>query len=190
MRSNQLHPVHPPLTEWGPVPPALEAVASGLQPPARSPGPRPRGCPLTELMPLRGPDGTEWVAYIEGVPPEPAGLLGRRAVLPGRRLRFDSAGESRTTGQVPAGAPFLAAARLVQLLAASSPFPPPAAPARPSARVRLRRWVGHDLRPRARRLYRRIVGEVGSWGPRWERLRMQVHHGLAVLLGEARRVFR
>lgn len=190
MRSHQLHPVHPPLTEWGPVPPTLEAIASGVQPPARSPEPRPRGCPLTELMPLSGPDGTEWVAYIEGVPPEPAGLLGRRAVLPGRRLRFDSAGESRTTGQVPAGAPFLAATRLVQLLAASDPFPPPQAPARPSAGVRLRRWLGNDLRPRTRRLSRWVVREVGSWGPRWERLKTQVHHGMAVLLGEARRVFR
>ena len=140
-------------------------------------------------MPLSGPDGTEWVAYVEGVPPEPVGILGRRTVLPGRRLRFDSAGESRTTGRVPAGAPFLTAARLVALLTASDPFPPPAAPARPPAHVRLRR-LSEDLRSWARQLRRRAASAAARWAPRWDLMRTQVHHGVVVLLGGARRVLR
>jgi hypothetical protein len=47
-------------------------------------------------------------------------------VLPGRRLRFDSATESRFTTSVPAGSPWLAEARLQTLLDEARPGQPPA----------------------------------------------------------------
>ncbi|MGH2709463.1 MAG: hypothetical protein ACRDJK_14380, partial [Actinomycetota bacterium] len=59
----------------------------------------PRGNALTESMPLLASDGIRWLAYIEGVPPDPPRWLWRQAVLPGRRLRFDSANESRVTSR-------------------------------------------------------------------------------------------
>ncbi len=95
----------------------------------------PRGNPLTESTPFTDADGVCWLAYIEGVP---AGRLPRRrgrVALPGRRLRFDSAPESRTTTQVPAGSPFLSDARLQRLLDTAQPVPPPP-PSRRSSDVR------------------------------------------------------
>jgi hypothetical protein len=95
----------------------------------------PRGNPLTQSTSFTDADGVCWLAYIEGVP---AGRLARwrgRVTLPGRRLRFDSAPESRTTTDVPAGSPFLSDARLQRLLDAAQPVPPPP-PSRRSSDVR------------------------------------------------------
>jgi hypothetical protein len=95
----------------------------------------PLGNPLTESMPFADADGVCWLAYVEAVP---AGRFPRRqdgVTLPGRRLRFDSATESRTTTPVPAGSPFLSDARLQRLLDAAQPVPPPP-PSRRSSDVR------------------------------------------------------
>jgi hypothetical protein len=77
----------------------------------------PRGNPLTESMELTDRDGRGWLVYIEGGQVSDPGRQRRAAtVLPDRHLRFDSASESRFTALVPAGSPFLAAARLQSLL--------------------------------------------------------------------------
>jgi hypothetical protein len=76
----------------------------------------PRGNPLTESMEFKDRKGVVWLAYIEGAPLTQSEQRGRVAVLPDRRLRFDSAIESRFTSHVPAGSPFLAEARLQALL--------------------------------------------------------------------------
>jgi len=83
----------------------------------------PRGDPLTEVMELSTPDGVRWVAYIDRIPAPPPRRLMARTVLPGRRLRFDSATESRASRDVPAGSPFLAERRLLDLVAASPILP-------------------------------------------------------------------
>ena len=95
----------------------------------------PRGNPLTESMPFTDADGVCWLAYIEGVPAGRLPRLRGRVTLPGRRLRFDSAPESRTTTPVPAGSPFLSEARVRRLLDAAQPVPPPP-PNRRSSDVR------------------------------------------------------
>jgi hypothetical protein len=98
----------------------------------------PRGNALTEVMELTARDGGHWVAYIEGFPSVHARRLFPQTVLPGRRLRFDSAAESRVSGEVPAGSPFLSERRLLALLAASPVLPlVETAPAAPS---RVARW--------------------------------------------------
>jgi hypothetical protein len=84
----------------------------------------PRGNPLTQSMEFTDPSGAVWLAYIEGAVAPAAPERGSTTVLPGRHLRFDSAGESRYTSQLPAGSPFLAEARLQSLLEASVPEPP------------------------------------------------------------------
>jgi hypothetical protein len=84
----------------------------------------PRGNPLTESMPFTARDGTCWLAYIEGIPLDPALRWRHQAVLPGRCLRFDSATESRVSTQLPAGSPFLTDARLQDLLDAAQPVHP------------------------------------------------------------------
>lgn len=73
-------------------------------------------------MPFTARDGGHWMVYIEGIP-EPRGRLWPRATIPGRYLRFDSAAESRVTTEVPAGSPFLAVARLQDLLDRAHPVP-------------------------------------------------------------------
>jgi hypothetical protein len=83
----------------------------------------PRGNPLTETMPFTDPDGVRWLVYIEGVPPDPQRRRWGQAVLPGRRLRFDSATESRTSIHVPAGSPYLTEERLQGLLDQAHPVP-------------------------------------------------------------------
>jgi hypothetical protein len=84
----------------------------------------PRGTALTPVMELTGPDGVQWVAYVEGVPPVRHWRLLSETVLPGRRVRFDSADESRVSSTVPAGSPFLTERRLQALLAGAKSFPP------------------------------------------------------------------
>ncbi len=70
----------------------------------------------------------------------PRSLL-KQTVLPRRRLRFDSASESRVNPELPAGAPFLTEGRLLGLLGLSRSLqavePPPPSRARP----RRRRWI-------------------------------------------------
>lgn len=95
----------------------------------------PHGNPLTESTPFTDADGVCWLAYIEGVPAGRPPRLRARVTLPGRRLRFDSALESRTTTRVPAGSPFLSDAGLRLLLDAAQPVPPPP-PSRRSSDVR------------------------------------------------------
>ncbi len=96
----------------------------------------PRGIPLTEQMPFTGRDGTPWIAYIEGAPPEYPWGMWYRTMLPGRRLRFDSHAESRAAPTVPAGAPFLSESRLQLLLESAQPVPPPP----PLPRTRYKPW--------------------------------------------------
>ena len=86
----------------------------------------PRGNPLTLSMTFTDRDGAVWLAYVEGAEPAPTGRLRKPTVLPGRRLRFDSATESRFTTSVPAGSPWLAEARLQSLLDEARPDQPPA----------------------------------------------------------------
>lgn len=95
----------------------------------------PQGNPLTESTPFTDADGVCWLAYIEGVPPSRSPRLRGRVTLPGRRVRFDSALESRTTTHVAAGSPFLSDARLRRLLDTAQPVPPPP-PSRRSSDVR------------------------------------------------------
>jgi hypothetical protein len=73
-------------------------------------------------MPFTDRDVVHWLVYIEGVPPDPRPRRWDRAVLPGRRLRFDSATESRITLQVPAGSPYLAERQLQLLLDQAQPL--------------------------------------------------------------------
>jgi hypothetical protein len=69
--------------------------------------------------------GTCWLVYVEPAPPA-APLRRSAAVLPGRRLRFDSLERSLVVSPVPAGSPFLPDGRLHRLLADAGPVPPPA----------------------------------------------------------------
>ncbi len=95
----------------------------------------PRGDPLTESMPFTDAEGVCWLAYVEAVPPGRPPRRPDQAMLPGRRLRFESATESRATTHVPAGAPFLGDAGLRRLLDGAQPVPAPP-PSRRSSDVR------------------------------------------------------
>jgi len=81
----------------------------------------PRGNALTDTMPFTDRDEVHWLVYIEGVPPDPRSRRWGQTVLPGRRLRFDSAMDSRITIPVPAGSPYLTAHRLQSLLDQAQP---------------------------------------------------------------------
>jgi len=83
----------------------------------------PRGTALTPTMEFTGPDGVAWSAYIEGAPPVRQRRWLRQTLLPARRIRFDSAAESRVTATVPAGSPFLPERRLLAMLAGSTSLP-------------------------------------------------------------------
>lgn len=74
-----------------------------------------RGNPLTHSVTFVDTSGTCWLVYVEPAPPEPA-LWPNAAVIPGRRLRFDSLERSVTVSPFPAGAPFLQERMLQQLL--------------------------------------------------------------------------
>jgi hypothetical protein len=84
----------------------------------------PRGNPLTESMEFSDRDGAVWLVYIESASGPPGWQLEISSALPDRHLRFDSASESRFTSHLPAGAPFLAEARLQSLLDEAQPDPP------------------------------------------------------------------
>ena len=75
----------------------------------------PRGNALTENVSFTDRDDVQWLVYVEGFPLSRDGWRGR-ARLPERRLRFDSAFDSRATAVLPAGAPFLRGEQLQSLL--------------------------------------------------------------------------
>ena len=81
----------------------------------------PRGNAHTDWVAITDADGTSWLCYVEPVTPEES-FRRSAAVLPGRRLRFDSLERSLCVSSVPAGAPFLSEARLHQLLAEAGPL--------------------------------------------------------------------
>ncbi len=128
------------LTQWtremqAVRPAAPETPAPGRRSPSRrkkvavKPSATPlyeRGNPLTQSMRFTDRDGAVWLAYVEGAEPAPTGRLRKSTVLPGRRLRFDSATESRFAARVPAGSPWLAEARLQSLLDEARPDQRPA----------------------------------------------------------------
>jgi len=130
------------LTEWTKEMQAVRPVAAEAPKPKRRSASRskkavvsasrtplyPRGNPLTLEMSFTDRNGAVWLAYIEGAEPPPTRRR-RKAVLPGRRLRFDGATESRFTSNVPAGCPFLTEARLQALLDEARPDHPSAEPA-------------------------------------------------------------
>jgi hypothetical protein len=81
-----------------------------------------RGNALTPTVNFVDRDHTSWLVYIEPGPAEPA-LWPNAALIPGRRLRFDSVEQSVTvTGSIPAGAPYLGDARLQALLDEAEPL--------------------------------------------------------------------
>jgi hypothetical protein len=101
----------------------------------------PRGTPLTDSVVLTDDAGSSWLVYVEPSPPE-ATFRRSAAVLPGRRLRFDSLERSLVVSPSPAGSPFLPDARLHRLLAAARPVPPaPSAAGRGLVRSRALRSV-------------------------------------------------
>ena len=102
----------------------------------------PRGNALTDTMPFTDRDEVHWLVYIEGVPPDPPSQRWGQTVLPGRRLRFDSAMESRTTIPVPAGSPYLTDHRLQSLLDQAQPVF--AGSRSPAAAMRMRRSLPSD----------------------------------------------
>lgn len=127
----------------------------------------PRGNPLTESMPFLASDGVHWLAYIEGVPSDPPPRLWRQVVLPGRRLRFDSANESRVTSHLPAGSPFLTDGRLQSLLDEAQLVPSPASS--PTWRSRGSTILRHPVIEWVTR-----AGELGrvmlaGWSQQWRR---------------------
>jgi hypothetical protein len=111
-----------------------------------------RGTPLTPVVELTGPDGIQWIAYVEGIPPVRHWHLLSETVLPGRRMRFDSGDDSRVNPTVPAGSPFLAGRGLQALLAGATSLPQSqsASPSRSS--LPPRRWH----RSRAGRAWARV----------------------------------
>jgi hypothetical protein len=82
---------------------------------------RPSGDALTESISFADRNGVEWLVYIEGLPLRRQIEWPRRTRMPGRALRFDCDVESRRTGVVPAGAPFLQRDRLEHLLDGAQP---------------------------------------------------------------------
>lgn len=99
-----------------------------------------RGNPLTHSVTFVDRSDTCWLVYVEPAPAEPA-LWPNAAVLPGRRLRFDSVDTSLVMAPFPAGAPFLQEQALQALLdnarpvgAAHRPAVAPPRPVRSAAR--------------------------------------------------------
>ena len=118
-------------TKRAPRSKAAEAASAPVAPPAPAKPSYARGNPLTHSVTFVDSSGTCWLVYVEPAPPQPA-LWPNAAVLPGRRLRFDSLERSVTVFPFPAGAPFLQEQALQVLLdqargGASSPAPVPVA---------------------------------------------------------------
>jgi hypothetical protein len=124
--------------------------------------PLPAGVPLTDSMELTDRDGACWLVYIEGIPRPAARFRTEPRGFPGRRLRFDSAVESRVITPVPAGSPFLTEARLQQLLDHAGPVDAVRTPIPPSARPGL--WLVGAVRRGVRRTVSALTGSVQrSW---------------------------
>lgn len=102
----------------------------------------PRGNALTDTMPFTDRGAVHWLVYVEGVPPDPPSRRWGQTVLPGRRLRFDSAMESRITIPVPAGSPYLTDQRLQSLLDQAQPVF--AGSRSPAAAMRMRHSLPSD----------------------------------------------
>lgn len=104
-----------------------EPVQAQPAPPAYA-----RGNPLTHTVNFTDDSGQPWLVYLEPCPATPS-LWPNAAVIPGRRIRFDSHELSLAVTPVPAGAPFLSADRLKALFEAATPIgdPPPPAPVPP-----------------------------------------------------------
>jgi hypothetical protein len=83
--------------------------------------------PLTDAVTLTDPTDTCWLVYVEPAPAETP-LRRSAAVLPGRRLRFDSLERSLVVSPIPAGSPFLPDGRLLGLLETAQPLPPTVPP--------------------------------------------------------------
>ena len=97
--------------------------------------PNPPCVPLTDVMELTGRDGEPWVVYVEAIPSRrPQRWRSAPELLPDRRLRFDSASESRVLVPVPAGSPFLADRRLQELLDRAAPLDATTPTAQPPVR--------------------------------------------------------
>jgi hypothetical protein len=182
-----LHSRHPhadPPTEWAP----LEPEPGPATPPPGEfdlgpvPATRARGLPLTDTMPLTTPDGVRWIAYVEGFPRE-SPRFRHRTILPGRRLRFDSASGSWISPVVPAGAPFLSQARLRELLRRAQPFPSPATPPRIPTCVVIWRWMAGRL-ARAVRWGFAMAGETHR---RWREDRASAAARLHLAMASIRR---
>lgn len=110
---------------------AVEQAPAPVTSPAPAKPSYARGNPLTHSVTFIDSTGTCWLVYVEPAPPLPA-LWPNAAVLPGRRLRFDSLEHSVTVSPFPAGAPFLQEQALQLLLdqartGSSHPVPAPVA---------------------------------------------------------------
>lgn len=102
-------------TKRAPRSKAVEQAPVPVAPPAPAKPSYARGNPLTHSVTFIDSAGTCWLVYVEPAPPQPA-LWPNAAVLPGRRLRFDSLEHSATIFPFPAGAPFLQEQALQLLL--------------------------------------------------------------------------
>ena len=102
-------------TKRAPRSKAVESDPVPVTPPEPAKPSYARGNPLTHSVTFVDTSGTCWLVYVEPAPPQPA-LWPNAAVLPGRRLRFDSLDQSVTVSPFPAGAPFLQEQALQQLL--------------------------------------------------------------------------
>jgi len=102
-------------TKRAPRSKAIEPTPVPVAPPAPAKPSYARGNPLTYSVTFVDSSGTAWLVYVEPAPPLPA-LWPNAAVLPGRRLRFDSLEHSVMVSPFPAGAPFLQEQALQLLL--------------------------------------------------------------------------
>ena len=102
-------------TKRAPRSKAVEQAPAPVAAPAPAKPSYARGNPLTHSVTFIDSSGTCWLVYVEPAPPQPA-LWPNAAVLPGRRLRFDSLEHSVTVSPFPAGAPFLQEQALQLLL--------------------------------------------------------------------------
>jgi hypothetical protein len=149
-------------------------------------------------MPFTALDGENWLAYVEGMPADPPPRWRHRAVIPGRRLRFDSAFDSRVSSVLPAGSPFLPEALLRELLEAAEPLPPPVHPTRRRDNTHSRsksvtRW--------ATQARNQVRSTAADWAERWRegagqrqalrdrgrQLMSDAYHAVAALLSEGLR---
>jgi hypothetical protein len=135
-----------------------------------------RGNPLTHSVTFTDTEGTCWLVYVEPAPPAPA-LWPGAAIIPGRRLRFDSVDVSATTMPFPAGAPFLQEAVLQQLLdrarAANGPvrpLPGPVLHREPAPALREVPAIAEPAPDSLRAQLADVVNANGGWSQKFSRL--------------------